>query len=189
MKKRIVLLALWAVFGFSAASAQDFALKTNLLYWATATPNLGAEVSFARKHSAQLFYGLNPWKSSSGKSLRHWALQPEYRYWFCEAFNGWFVGVHGVGGEFNVGNIELPFNIYEGTKDHRYEGWYAGGGITAGYQWMLSRHWNFEASVGLGYVYAQFDKYECGWCGEKVFSGHKNYFGPTKAALSFLYIF
>ena len=92
-------------------------------------------------------------------------------------------------GEFNVGNIELPFNIYEGTKDHRYEGWYAGGGITAGYQWMLSRHWNFEASVGLGYVYAQFDKYECGWCGEKVFSGHKNYFGPNNAAISVLYIF
>ena len=64
-----------------------------------------------------------------------------------------------------------------------------GAGIAYGYQWMLSRHWNIEASVGIGYDYIKYDKYECGWCGEKIKSSHSNYFGPTKAALSFLYIF
>lgn len=187
--QRVWLLAicLWAA-GLSA-SAQNVALKTNLLYWATTTPNLGAEVSFARKHSVQLFYGLNPWKASSGKSIRHWVLQPEYRYWFCESFNGWFLGAHLMGGEFNAGNVDLPFGLVESLKDRRYEGWYAGGGITVGYQWPISRHWNFEASVGLGYDYIKYDKFECGVCGEQLKSGHSNYFGPTKAALSFLYVF
>ena len=72
----LLAVCLWAA-GLSA-SAQNVALKTNLLYWATTTPNLGAEVSFARKHSVQLFYGLNPWRASgSRKSIRHWLVQPE----------------------------------------------------------------------------------------------------------------
>lgn len=49
----LLAVCLWAA-GLSA-SAQNVALKTNLLYWATTTPNLGAEVSFAKKHSVQLF--------------------------------------------------------------------------------------------------------------------------------------
>ena len=35
----------------------------------------------------------------------------------------------------------------------------------------------------------KYDKFECGVCGEQLKSGHSNYFGPTKAALSFLYVF
>lgn len=108
-----------------AAVAQNVALKTNLLYWSTVTPNLGLEASIARKHTVQLFYGLNPWEPSGGESLKHWVVQPEYRYWFCEAFNGWFLGVHLMGGE----------------------------------------------------------------CGEKLKSSHANYFGPTKLAISVLYVF
>ena len=46
-----------------------------------------------------------------------------------------------------------------------------------------------EASVGLGYDYIKYDKYLCGECGEKVKQSHTNYFGPTKVALSVLYIF
>lgn len=183
----ICILVLWMV-SFDAFS-QNIALKTNLLYWTTTTPNLGLECSFASKHSVQLFYGLNPWKSTGGKSIRHWVLQPEYRYWFCESFNGWFVGAHLMGGEFNMGDVELPLNILDDLKDHRYEGWYAGGGVTVGYQWMISRHWNFEASLGVGYNYIKYDKYKCGICGEKVKSSDSHYWGPTKAALSFLYIF
>ncbi len=171
------------------AFSQNVALKTNLLYWGSATPNLGLEASFARKHSVQLFYGLHPWKASNGRSLRHWVLQPEYRYWFCESLNGWFVGAHLMGGEFNVGNVNMPFGLLPDLKDHRYEGWFAGGGVTVGYQWMISRHWNFEASLGLGYDYIQYTKYKCGVCGEKIKSSHAHYVGPTKAALSFMYVF
>lgn len=189
MIRRLILLTVLALGLSWTAAAQNVALKTNLLYWATATPNLGLEASIARKHTVQLFYGLNPWKPSNGKSLKHWVLQPEYRYWFCESFNGWFLGVHLMGGEFNAGNVELPFGLFDKLKDHRYEGWYAGGGITAGYQWPLSRHWNIETSLGVGYDYIQYDKFKCGVCGERFKSSHSNYFGPTKLAVSVLYVF
>ncbi|MCD7722251.1 MAG: DUF3575 domain-containing protein [Prevotellaceae bacterium] len=193
MGKNIKLgICLAAVALFSAvttAHAQKFALKTNALYWATSTPNLGAEISAGRKNSVQVFYGLNPWKSSSGKSIRHWSLQPEYRHWFCGAYDGWFIGVHAMGGQFNMGNIKLPFGILSTLETHRYEGWYVGGGISAGYQWALSVHWNIEASIGVGYDYIKYDKFECGQCGVKEKSSHTNYVGPTKAAVNLIYIF
>lgn len=137
-----------------AAVAQNVALKTNLLYWSTVTPNLGLEASIARKHTVQLFYGLNPWEPSGGESLKHWVVQPEYRYWFCEAFNGWFLGVHLMGGEFNVGEVDLPFGLFDDLSTHRYEGWYAGGGVTAGYRgpcpgigtWRLRSVWGMTIS-------------------------------------------
>lgn len=187
-------LAIGALLFFSSLTAcfgQEVALKTNALYWATTTPNLGVEVSLGKKHSVQLFYGLNPWKQSGGdqSSLRHWLLMPEFRHWFCQSFNGWFVGVHLMGGQFNAGSVDLPFGLFDELETRRYEGWFAGGGVTAGYQWPLSKHWNLEASLGIGYDYIKYDKFRCGECGEKLKSDHTNYFGPTKLALSVMYIF
>ena len=191
MIRHILISAFLVLAAAVPASSQNVAVKTNALYWATTTPNIGVEASIGKKHSVQLFYGFNPWKESSGDqtSFRHWVLNPEYRYWFCEAFNGWFVGAHLNGGQFNVASIDMPFGLFDELKDHRYEGWFAGGGISAGYQWVMSKHWNLEASLGIGYDYIKYDKFKCGECGEKLFSGHKNYFGPTKLALSVLYIF
>ena len=189
---RNILISALLVFAMALpASAQNVAVKTNALYWATTTPNIGVEVSVAKQHSLQLFYGLNPWKQSGGDqtSLRHWLLMPEYRYWFCESFNGWFVGAHLLGGQFIVGGVDLPFGLMPTLENRRYEGWYAGGGVTAGYQWVLSRHWNIEASLGVGYDYIKYDKFRCGECGERLKSGHTNYIGPTKLALSVMYVF
>lgn len=181
-----VLLAYMTVF----VAAQNVGIKTNALYWSTSTPNLGVEISMGKKHTAQIFVGLNPWKQNGGdqSSIRHWLVMPEYRYWFCQNFNGWFLGVHAMGGQFNTGGVNLPFGIFKPLRDHRYEGWYAGGGVTAGYQWPLTKHWNLETSLGVGYDYIQYDKFKCGICGEKQKSSHDNYLGPTKAALSLIYM-
>jgi hypothetical protein len=178
--------------GIGKASAQQLAVKTNLLYDATTTPNLGVELCVGQKHSMQLYYGLNPWKfnTDNGKKFfKHWMLAPEYRYWFCHRFQGSFVGVHGLGGEFNAANVKLPFGMYKGLRDHRYECWYIGGGVSYGYQCVLSRHWNFEASIGAGVVYAKYKGFGCGEYGSQVSDGDTWYVGPTKAVLSILYMF
>lgn len=190
IRRTIISLLVLLVPAFKSP-AQNVALKTNALYWATTTPNAGVEVSVGKQHTAQLFFGLNPWKQSGGdgSSLRHWLLMPELRHWFCQSFNGWFVGVHLMGGEFNAGGVDMPFGLLPELEGHRYEGWFAGGGLTAGYQWPLSRHLNIEASAGLGYDYIKYDKYSCGVCGEKSKSAHSNYFGPTKVVFSVMYIF
>jgi len=186
----MVILTILLASDIGSAQAQQVALKTNLLYDATTTPNLGMEMGVGKKSTVQLFYGLNPWKFGHGddmKYAKHWILNPEYRYWFCRRFNGSFFGIHAFGGEYDAANVNLLF--WNELKDHRFEGWYVGGGISYGYQWVLSRHWNFEAAIGVGAAYIEYDKFNCGECGSKIDDGHKIYIGPTKAALSLLYMF
>ncbi len=178
---------------FSAVgTAQRVAIKSNLLHDATLTPNLGAELAVGRKQTVQLSYGLNPWRFSSGRQWRHWQLIPEYRWWPCSRFNGHFFGIHGTVGEFNMAKVDftMPFTGWPGDLDSkRYEGWNAGGGITYGYSYILGRHWNIEAAIGVGYEYISYKKYPCKDCGTLEARGHKNYFGPTKLSLSLVYVF
>lgn len=164
------------------------ALKSNLLYDATSTLNIGVEFKTGKHTTLDLPLSFNPWTFSGNKKLKHWLAQPEYRYWFCEPFTGHFLGLHAHGGQFNIGGIELPWKAFPTLKDHRYEGWFVGGGISYGYQWILGNRWSIEATVGVGYTYFDYDKYQCETCGKKLKSGNKDYWGPTKAGLSLIYI-
>lgn len=175
------------------ASAQNWNVKTNLLYDATATINLGVERSFAPRWSVDLSGNFNAWTINEHR-WRHWMVQPEARYWFCEAFHGHFVGAHALGGQYNVGNIDLDFKMlgtdFRNLRDKRYEGWYGGLGIAYGYSWIINRHWNFEAEIGFGWVYTRYDVYPCAHCGTKLANDRPhNYVGPTKAALNLVYVF
>lgn len=158
------------------------ALKTNALYWATLTTNLGVEVGLSPKLTLDLSGGGNPWKFSDNRQLKLWYVQPELRYWFCERFNGSFIAFEGHYGKANVSNIDIF-----GLGHDRYDGKGYGGGLTYGYQWMIGNRWNMEAEVGVGYARLDYDKYEHGKDGAKIGHNSKNYWGPTRAALSFIY--
>ncbi len=191
--KIALVIALLLLAGSSfGAFAQKVALKTNLVSDALLSPNLALEVGLAPKWTLNTAGQLNLW-SVDGHKWRHWLVQPEARYWFCRRFQGHFLGVHAIGGEFNFGNIDVNANFlgsdFRKLKDRRYEGWGIGAGIGYGYDWILSRHWNLEAEIGIGWIHARYDEYPCTVCGNKRGSGHHNYFGPTKAALNLVYLF
>lgn len=149
--KKAFLLGLALLFSLSM-SAQHFALKNNLLYDATTTPNLGFEVGLSKKVTLDVSAGYNPFKFNDGKKLKHWLVMPEVRYWTCEKFNGTFIGVHALGGQYNIAGIKLPFGIFPNLKDHRYDGYLYGGGLTLGHQWILNKRWSIEAAIGAGYA-------------------------------------
>lgn len=69
MRNYKILLCVFASLMTIQLFAQTVAIKTNALYWATTTPNIGVEMTVDKKHTAQLFYGLNPWKQSGGDHL------------------------------------------------------------------------------------------------------------------------
>ena len=189
--RQVLTLALLLLVCSTAQAQQTWSLKNNLLYDATLTPNLGIEGKVGKRSTLQLFYGLNPWKFSETKKLRHWSLMPEYRYWLSDKgpFGGWFTGVHALGGEFNVGGDVWPISFVKTLKENRYEGWFIGGGLTIGHAWRLSDHWNLEAALGIGYIRFKYDKYANEWCGPLLESKPYNYVGPTKLALNIAYVF
>lgn len=186
--RKIILLFAFGMFAF-AASAQKVAIKNNILYDAALTPNLGVEIGLGRATTLDLSGNYNPFELKDNKMWKHWLIQPEFRYWLCERFDGSFFGLHGLGGEFNASNVELPFGMVKELKNHRYEGWYWGAGVSYGYQWMLSRKWGIEATVGVGYIKWNYEKYECHECAPLLEKSSKNYFGPTKAAINLVFVF
>ena len=194
MKLKLLTALFAGMFVCFNANGQKFGLKTNLLYDATATVNVGAEIALAPRWTFDLSGNWNPWDMSRGRKWKHWLLQPEARYWFCERFNGHFLGAHLLGGQYNVGNIKNNISFlgtdFSSLTDHRYQGWAVGAGIAYGYSWVLGRHWNLEAEIGFGYAYTEFDIYECAGCGSKVASDRNHhYVGPTKAAINLVYLF
>ena len=190
--KKFLLLLLFAVGSSVTAKSQNVAIKTNLLYDATATVNLGVEVGLAPRWSLDLSGNYNQW-SINQRKWKHWLAQPEARYWFCDALAKHFLGFHALGGEFNVGNI--PNNVKLLGKDlsrlgdTRYQGWAVGAGVAYGYAFVLGRHWNLELELGVGYAYLNYDRYSCQGCKRKVGSGDRHYVGPTKAAVNLVYVF
>ena len=186
-----MLLALCGT--LSVVNGQNVALKTNLLYDATATLNGGVEVKFAPQWTGDLSANLNAWAIKDHR-WKHWLVQPEIRYWFCEAFSGHFIAAHLIGGQYNFGNLDMNFKFlgtdFSKLKDYRFQGWMAGAGIAYGYTWLLNRHWSMEAEIGLGWVYTRYDQFECHDCGQRVKRNKPhNYAGPTKAALNIIYNF
>ncbi len=159
-------------------SAQDVALKTNVLYWMTTTPNAAVEVAFSKKVTANIAAAYNPWTFSNGKKMRFWMVQPETRYWLCEKFEGHYLGVHLHAAQY-----------YGGFSKKRYDGYLAGGGFSYGYNWILSPHWNMEASIGIGYARLWYKESERIYCEKCYENKTKNYVGPTQVAFSFSYIF
>lgn len=185
---RFFLVILVLTVSLPGILAQKAAIKNNLLYDATATPNLALEMALSRKTTLELGAGLNWFNFSDNRKLKHLLVQPELRWWTCDVFNGHFFGIHAHGAQFNVGGWDIPVGRLDTFKDNRYEGYLYGGGISYGYQWILSPRWNFEASIGGGYARIHYDKYPCTNCGSKIEEGKYNYWGVTKAALSLIYI-
>lgn len=212
MKPNKILISLVVACMSAATGFAQFGVKTNLVGWATTTTNLGVEFATSDHSTLQLMGYFNPWSFPNDRHFRFWTAQPEYRYYFCSAMNGHFIGVHALGGQYNAKKLNFPLraltwgSTYDSNanfpdSDHKggwpdimgknsgrhVEGWYIGAGITYGYQWILSKHWNFEASIGVGYVYSPL-KY-IGRCQQCIDKRRLSYVGPTNAQLSFMYIF
>lgn len=181
--KKVFLTGVLLILVGLGANAQKISAKSNLLYDATTTLNLGAEFILGKRTTFDLPVSYNPWTFGDNKKWKHILVQPELRFWTCESFTGHFWGIHTHYAFFNAGG----FGPLTTLKNNRYEGWLAGAGLSYGYQWLLSNRWSLEATVGLGYAYIDYEKFECSKCGTKLKDDSYHYWGPTKVGLSLIY--
>ncbi len=191
--KNIATVILFILMAFPALRGQEVAVKTNLIYDALLSPTLGVEVGLAPKWTAEIDGTINNW-AINDRRWKQWMVQPEIRYWLCQSFSGHFLAAHLIGGQYNFGNLKNNIKFlgtdFSQLTDHRYQGWMAGVGIGYGYSWILSRHWNLEAEIGIGWIYTRSDVYNCFDCGKKIRTDvPHNYVGPTKAAINIIYVF
>jgi hypothetical protein len=194
--QKLILVCSLSLLGLANAGAQKVAVGTNLLYWATGTVNLDAEIAVGPKTTVAiagtcnvpglLYYG----DKTLNRKLWHWTAQPEVRFWHTAAFNRGFLGIHAGGGSFDAGGIKMPIGLMPTFGNHRFEGWLAGAGVSYGWQWWVSPHWNFEATFGFGYAYIRYNRFKDPTSSEMDLSNAvHHYIGPTKIGLSFSYLF
>ena len=166
------------------------AIKTNIIYDFLATVNVGAEFRIANKVTLDLPININAWEKSYNMKLKHFLIQPEFRYWLSEEFDRHFFGAHALYLNYDWANIKLPFEIYPELNDNRRrKGNGYGLGVSYGYHWFLTPQFRLEWSIGLGYAYMKYDTYACATCEEvETKDGGKHYFGPTKIGISFIYM-
>ena len=193
MKLKFYIPLLLGMLFCTNVKAQDVAIKTNLLYDATATVNVGVEVGVAPKWTIDISGNLNAWNIDEDTKWRHWLAQPEARYWLCDRFSRHFIGLHAIGGQYNIGGVQNNFSMlgtnFKQLSDKRYQGWVAGAGVAYGYAFILGKHWNLELEIGVGYAYFNYDIFSCSGCGRNIGAGDHHYFGPTKAAVNLVYLF
>ena len=184
--KLLAMCLFFFIFHALLATAQEVAVKTNMLYWLTTTPNVAAEFALAPKLTLNLSVGYNAWNLfPHDMSVRHYTLQPGLRYWLCDRFEGHFVGAHAHYAAFDLGYV--PF--VPSMKHHMYKGNLLGAGLTYGYHFVLGRRWGLELAAGLGYAHADYKKYVPGECCAEVLAKVKrHYVGPTQVAVNLIYV-
>lgn len=100
MKSFIALIVCLLAFSICPVKGQNVALKTNVLYDATATVNAGVEFSIAPKWTMDISGNYNGWSFSDNRKWKHWLVQPEIRWWFCNKFMRSFLGFHLLGAQY-----------------------------------------------------------------------------------------
>ena len=152
-------------------------LRANLLRWATLTPDLGLEWRICPSWGIAVNGSWTSW-TWSDKDRRYalWEVAPEIRYYMGEK-KAWYLGAMFKAGQFN-------YKISETGK----QGDLMGGGITTGYQLRLNKALALDFNLGLGYLNADFEKYEV-IDGVRVRRGNetKNWCGPINAGVTLVW--
>lgn len=156
--------------GLSAGrvEAQTLALRNNLLYDVSLTPNLGVDLKIDSLWTLGVVAGLNAWDIDKAKNekWRHFLIEANARHWLNDSvFHKSFLEADLIYSHFNVGNTTIPFSLYDAIKEKRLQGDLIALGAQYGYSWILSRHWRVEAEAGLAIGYAWFKEYDCDHCG------------------------
>ena len=152
-------------------------LRANLLRWATLTPDLGLEWRICPSWGIAVNGSWTSW-TWSDKDRRYalWEVAPEIRYYMGEK-KVWYLGAMFKAGQFN-------YKLSETGK----QGDLMGGGITTGYQLRLNKALTLDFNLGLGYLNADFEKYEV-IDGVRVRCGNetKNWWGPINAGVTLVW--
>lgn len=122
------------------------AVKTNAVSWATLSPNIGLSFCLDNNSVIDVDLSFNAWRIPN-YSFPHAKLSLEYKYYFAAALSQHYLGANVMAGMYDINAGKLSF------KEDMLSV-----GLTYGYSFLLSPHWNLEPSLGLGYAYV--NKYE-----------------------------
>ena len=161
----------------SGTDSYTLSLRANLLRWATLTPDLGLEWRISPSWGILVNGSWTSWTwQDNNRRYALWEVAPEVRYYMGEK-KAWHLGAMFKAGQFN-------YKLSETGK----QGDLMGGGITAGYQLRLNKALALDFNLGLGYLNADYEKYEV-IDGVRVRRGNetKDWWGPINAGVTLVW--
>ena len=167
-----------------------FAVSTNALYDLAITPNFAIEVPVGKKVSLYGEYTFPWWvtrDNSRAWQMLKWDLGARYWFFGGRSENPMDVMIGPFAG------IDLGAGYYDIEPHHKgWQGEFQTVGLEIGWAWDLGKDWRLDAFVGAGWLGSHARIYE-GSSDDKhlIFQdyGKLTWFGPTKAGVSFKYIF
>lgn len=176
---------------YQEAWSRQLHVKTNAIGLAAGIANMAVEIDLAKHWSFTLPVYYSAWDYFKPTlKFRTLAVQPEFRYWFKEQNEGWFIGAH-----FGLGYYNYALDGDYRYQDHNRETPSLGGGLAFGYRTHLSKNkrWKMEFSLGGGVYDSCYDKFhnttdsKDGLMVES--SIKKTYWGLDQASISIAYSF
>lgn len=161
-------------------------LKTNMLYNAVATPNIGLEVSVGKVWSVDANWMYTWW--SNDARHRFWRVyggDVELRRWFSPRRDsrslmcGHHIGVYGQ---------MLTYDIEWGGVGYLGDRWSWAAGFSYGYSLPVGKHFNIDFTLGIGYLEGDYMKYQPeDGCYFWESTHRRKWFGPTKAEVALVW--
>ena len=134
LMKKIFILNLLFLLALSPAqentAKKALYVKGNIFSLAVLMPNFGLEYQLSSKFTLQGDVFISPWKTFAGRHMQVYMGHMEGRYYFREAFKGWYVGA-------NAGMAVFDISKWNYTSERYQRGFNYMLGAAVGYQ----LHW------------------------------------------------
>lgn len=183
----LAVLALSVVCLFSplVMRGQSFSVATNALDYANyGTMNVEGAVAAGRHWSLTAVAKYNPFlhrkRDGEALSARQQLYGAGVRYWPWHVYAGWWAGARMQYQEYNRGGIQSA----QTDEGDRY-----GLGLSGGYSYMLTPHWNLDFGLGVWGGYDKFTTYSCPVCGATTAQGSRLFLLPSDLLVSLVYVF
>lgn len=167
-----------------SVAAQNFSLSANVLDIANmGTLNLEASCGIAKQWSVEAGLKYNPFyygEAPAEFAERQRSCEAGARFWPWHIYSGWWLSGKLKYQEYNHGGIRSP----GASEGDRY-----GGGLSAGYSFMINTHLNLNVGLGLWGGLDKWTAYECLRCGRVTGTGSNFFLRPNDILLSLSYIF
>lgn len=177
---RKIIFLLLTILTLNTASAQFCSARINALAAMTGTLDVGLDVALTDNITLDIAARYNP-ISTESIALSHYGTEVGVKCWGFENFVGHFIGSQLGYSAYNVGN-----------ESKRFDGEAYKWGVSYGYAWILSVHWNVAAEVGVGLRYSRDDEYDPSpneWDTEYIYHYRRVTLSPTRISLTFNYLF
>lgn len=184
------------------SDGRAFAVKTNLLYDALLTPNIGVEFQWRGKYSVSAGW-MYAWWNADAQKWYHRTMggDIEFRRWIRPNNNDTYhtrkstSGGHPnrenpmQGWHFGVYTQLLQYDFEWGKRGYLADKWSWGAGVSAGWSKAVGKRLNIDFTLGVGYITGEYQEYlpidDCYvWQATKM----RHWIGPTKAEVQLVWL-